>query len=78
RRMCDSIKCNQIKEKTSLRRCARCINMYYCSPECQRQDWVSGQHGRVCRTLANKDGADISTREKSFLRFLLHTDYILH
>ncbi|KAJ6478135.1 hypothetical protein C8R47DRAFT_1288525 [Mycena vitilis] len=77
-RFCDSIKCNQIYDKTSLRRCAQCMNMYYCSSECQKDDWIPGQHGRACWTLLQKGGTDISSREKSFLRFLLHNDYLLH
>ncbi|KAJ7618280.1 hypothetical protein DFH06DRAFT_1483306 [Mycena polygramma] len=77
-RMCDSIKCNVVQNKTDFHRCAQCMSMYYCSPACQKVDWFSGRHGELCWGLAKKGGTDASTREKSFLRFLLHTDYIAH
>ncbi|KAJ7153247.1 hypothetical protein C8R46DRAFT_1357153 [Mycena filopes] len=77
-RMCDSLKCNKIIAKTSLRRCSQCLDMYYCSPECQKADWASGGHRKFCRHLPKKGGIDTSTREKSFLRFLLHADYLSH
>ena len=32
----------------SLRKCARCSLVWYCSAECQQQDWRQG-HKQVCR-----------------------------
>ncbi|KAJ7153274.1 hypothetical protein C8R46DRAFT_1357172 [Mycena filopes] len=77
-RMCDGLKCNKIMAKTALRRCTQCLSMYYCSPECQRTHWTSGEHREVCRRLPKKGGMDTSTRETAFLRFLLHADYLSH
>ncbi|MEE6497645.1 hypothetical protein FKM82_002799 [Ascaphus truei] len=34
---------------STLRRCKRCQNVYYCSSECQRENWAS--HKKYCRKL---------------------------
>ncbi|KAJ7455523.1 hypothetical protein FB451DRAFT_1564938 [Mycena latifolia] len=76
-RMCDNIKCNILKDKTDFRRCSECQSMYYCPGVCQKADWTSG-HRTVCARLAKKSGEHLSTKDKAFLRFLLHTDYTKH
>ena len=40
-------------ESASIQRCVRCKSVYYCSRECQRQDWKS--HKKECKVL-NEDG----------------------
>ncbi|KAJ7722637.1 magnesium transporter NIPA-domain-containing protein [Mycena metata] len=81
-KICDSLSCCEVKYKVDLRRCSQCMNMYYSSPECQKEDWVSRGHGQLCWSLptkaVHKGGTDASTREKSFLRFLLQADYLTH
>ncbi|KAJ7058757.1 hypothetical protein C8F01DRAFT_1370954 [Mycena amicta] len=39
-------KCIQTMERTDLKRCKKCQNVWYCSKECQRRDW--DQHKRTC------------------------------
>ncbi|KAM8962124.1 putative protein MSS51 homolog, mitochondrial [Pelodytes ibericus] len=38
-----------LSEPRSMRRCKRCQNVYYCSSECQRENWAS--HKKFCRKL---------------------------
>ncbi|XP_068924327.1 putative protein MSS51 homolog, mitochondrial isoform X1 [Petaurus breviceps papuanus] len=40
---------DQLPDSKILRRCKRCRNVYYCSPECQRTDWPV--HKKVCWEL---------------------------
>ncbi|XP_056891179.1 putative protein MSS51 homolog, mitochondrial isoform X2 [Takifugu flavidus] len=45
--------CNKLPEHLAegqaLKRCVKCLNVYYCTKECQRVDWP--QHKRACKTL---------------------------
>jgi hypothetical protein len=46
--MCDV--CNAIPFSTTLQRCGRCLNRFYCGRECQIKDWKSGGgHSKVCK-----------------------------
>ncbi|XP_061561625.1 putative protein MSS51 homolog, mitochondrial isoform X2 [Phycodurus eques] len=38
-----------IGERNMLRRCVKCLNVYYCSKDCQVKNWP--QHKRFCKTL---------------------------
>lgn len=37
------------------RRCKGCYEVYYCSVDCQRQDWKVGGHRERCRAALNKE-----------------------
>ncbi|KAJ7487934.1 hypothetical protein FB451DRAFT_1167403 [Mycena latifolia] len=60
------------KESVAYSACDNLQNSYYCSKECQACDWYSDGHR--ARGILDENSA-ISTRERAFLRFLLHHDY---
>ncbi|KAK0213676.1 hypothetical protein IW262DRAFT_1467007 [Armillaria fumosa] len=66
-----------VGSKRTLRRCEGCRFEYYCSKECQKQDWRDG-HNDVCRMLQNclRDGLPVlmSKRERHFAYAIIDKD----
>ena len=44
---------NRNGKKVILRKCSKCLLVFYCSKECQRYHWSAGDHKRFC--LSPKD-----------------------
>ncbi|KAJ7261207.1 hypothetical protein C8J57DRAFT_1635929 [Mycena rebaudengoi] len=75
-RACDYAECGLILEKHQFKRCASCLEFYYCSDDCQSLDW-NISHRRVClKFLALRKEELLSSRDMSFLSALVHSDYL--
>ena len=48
---CNYKKCNA--KDIRLKRCKKCVSVYYCSRLCQKEDWLS--HKCVCKKLQRSD-----------------------
>ncbi|KAJ7633229.1 hypothetical protein FB45DRAFT_523865 [Roridomyces roridus] len=77
---CDNISCNKLAAKTDFMRCSACKKSYYCSRDCQATDWNDGGHREACEesteTLLCDERMSSTTREQSFIRMVLHRDYL--
>ncbi|KAJ6471231.1 hypothetical protein C8R47DRAFT_746931 [Mycena vitilis] len=78
-RSCNNIQCGEIRVKTELFRCGGCQVVYYCSPECQKQDWTSGGHRTHCNSIRAfffRNIQSLTPQHISFFRALVHADYM--
>ncbi|KAJ7604512.1 hypothetical protein DFH06DRAFT_1254770 [Mycena polygramma] len=78
---CDNLDCGIIRPKSTFQKCSGCLSLYYCSEPCQTLDWVKGGHRRVCKiygrpSLPTDDELELTVRERSFLRTLVHHEYM--
>ncbi|KAJ7802334.1 hypothetical protein B0H14DRAFT_3488561 [Mycena olivaceomarginata] len=77
---CDNMACGEIDEREYFNRCSRCNAAYYCDDGCQKADWRQGGHRGVCHPFGHLSLTEcmqpkIYTRQRLFLRALLHYDY---
>ncbi|KAJ7614979.1 hypothetical protein FB45DRAFT_249847 [Roridomyces roridus] len=78
---CDNQECGIIQESSCFKRCSGCRVFYYCSVECQKKDWRH-DHKNFCPSheslLLSADAAEpkLTFTERSFLRTLLHRNYL--
>ncbi|KAJ6566862.1 hypothetical protein B0H19DRAFT_714977 [Mycena capillaripes] len=72
--------CLRIGPKSLFGRCGGCHTVYYCSSDCQRKDWRHGGHRLRCSSIQtfNIKHQDLTPRNLSFLRALVHDDYETH
>ncbi|KAJ7055593.1 hypothetical protein C8F01DRAFT_1373524 [Mycena amicta] len=73
---CNSMACCVIGVKSEFQRCGLCRESKYCSRACQRHDWHQGGHRKTCSWTPENVNNTVSSRDRSFLRALLHEDYL--
>ncbi|KAJ7186087.1 hypothetical protein C8R46DRAFT_1289628 [Mycena filopes] len=76
---CNNPACTNIYDKRDMKCCSACRRLNYCSAECQSVHWRQGGHRDVCArlTILRLHEADvIGTRDRSFMRYLVHHDYV--
>ncbi|KAJ7626140.1 hypothetical protein FB45DRAFT_75638 [Roridomyces roridus] len=75
---CHNLECDTADEREFFQRCSACFTAAYCSPACQRADWVDG-HREDCPLLRRahqaQDQLGMRHRDKTFIRALLSADY---
>ncbi|KAJ7802705.1 hypothetical protein B0H14DRAFT_2891346 [Mycena olivaceomarginata] len=75
---CDNAQCHIIDQKRKFWSCAGCHSVYYCSPEYQLIDWRIGGHRARCKKIRSRSRLNpdpIGSRNRSFLRAVLHNEY---
>ncbi|KAJ6563150.1 hypothetical protein DFH09DRAFT_1159403 [Mycena vulgaris] len=78
---CDNMACSKIRPKSELQRCSTCRDLYYCSRQCQIIDWRAGhrlQCELFCGIRSLPEEQQCSKQDRSFMRALLHRDYLTH
>ncbi|KAJ7641920.1 hypothetical protein FB45DRAFT_1054305 [Roridomyces roridus] len=78
-RACDNMLCGKLGLRADFERCGGCLSFYYCSKQCQSVDWEDGGHKSTCKEFVPllSEKAALTTRERSFVRAVLHYDYAL-
>ncbi|KAJ7656030.1 hypothetical protein DFH06DRAFT_1411719 [Mycena polygramma] len=79
RKACNDIQCGEIRLKPEFMRCGGCLVAYYCSVDCQKHDWTHGNHRTQCdsiRAFPFRNIQLLTPHHISFLRALVHTDYM--
>lgn len=47
----DITQCDKVDEDDAFKRCEECLVTYYCSRECQKADWKTGNHQVSCKEV---------------------------
>ncbi|KAJ6460054.1 hypothetical protein C8R47DRAFT_129582 [Mycena vitilis] len=78
---CDSTTCKKLCDKSDLRRCSSCLELYYCSSQCQVTDWRAGhrEHCKASSELRHEPAENpCSKHDRRFMRALLSKDRAAH
>ncbi|KAJ7271922.1 hypothetical protein B0H12DRAFT_670282 [Mycena haematopus] len=71
---CSNVECCAIARKSEFKRCSGCKACKYCSEACQMRDWQRG-HRKFCGWDSGEPET-VERRDQSFIRVLLHHDYM--
>ncbi|KAF8214619.1 hypothetical protein K438DRAFT_2008865 [Mycena galopus ATCC 62051] len=72
---CQNTQCGKAYQKRDFKICSACLSRTYCSPECQKHDWMVGGHSTDCSEEQGTRLDDLRTKDRLFLRFLIRADY---
>ncbi|KAI0368385.1 hypothetical protein BV20DRAFT_459675 [Pilatotrama ljubarskyi] len=79
---CDNVKCQKVGPREQFRRCAACLNTFYCSKECQATAWKEGDHKTMCKLKQRErmegKAASVSKRDYQFLHYFSMFDARVH
>ncbi|KAJ7106839.1 hypothetical protein C8R43DRAFT_206594 [Mycena crocata] len=76
---CDNMTCSEICVKSKLQRCSNCLDLYYCSKQCQKVDWRAGHREDCAKFWALRrlpEERQWNTQDRAFLRALIRHDFL--
>ncbi|KAF7300952.1 MYND-type domain-containing protein [Mycena indigotica] len=77
-KICGNLLCHLVANRTQFRRCQECKDAWYCSTDCQREDWKL--HKKLCRHGGGRSLglATHGFRQRCYMRDLLDREYQHH
>ncbi|KAF7288882.1 MYND-type domain-containing protein [Mycena indigotica] len=82
-RACDNHLCNIIQPTAKFKRCAQCVESYYCSSICQKVAWRQNGHRTRCTPLSHtpqkfpgSSDTLLHKRDDRFLRLIIQQHYM--
>ncbi|KDQ51717.1 hypothetical protein JAAARDRAFT_503143 [Jaapia argillacea MUCL 33604] len=80
-RRCSSKKCLKVDGKKAFKQCVKCHDAFYCSKECQREDWQNGNHRGRCkvtqelREMGHTREPGSSRKDVDFVKAVMNDDF---
>ncbi|KAI6114361.1 hypothetical protein F5141DRAFT_1062787 [Pisolithus sp. B1] len=76
---CQNVKCGKSRPAGEFKQCTGCLQVYYCSKECQSFDWNHGRHQSYCNTIQKRraHGAitHISSEDRRLFDAIILSDF---
>ncbi|KAF8207739.1 hypothetical protein K438DRAFT_1962003 [Mycena galopus ATCC 62051] len=76
---CHNVDCGRIGYRAEFKRCSGCLNLHYCTIECQKVDWIDGNHRTYCRpgpSIRLSECQEFPGQQRHFLLKLLQHDLL--